>query len=166
VQISADRLARSRWRRSRRAAHQSLTKSAVRDYHNVLRKEAILLAVGLLADPGASEKHFKRTAASATMSIVYDYPTLETEHEKTVKEIFAFIDCISEAAAPGAYLVELFPWMLHIPERSVRASVVVFLSQWHIPISDLLDGSMKEPDISRDSIPYSSHFLIVFGPTW
>ena len=123
VRITADCLAHSRWRRSRRAAHQSLTKSAVLDYHNILRKEGVLLASALLADPGDSEKHFKRTAASATMSIVYDYPTLETENEKNVKEIFAYTGRISEAAAPGAYLVELFPWMLHIPERSVLASM-------------------------------------------
>jgi hypothetical protein len=128
VRISADRLARSRWRRSRRAAHQCLTKSAVLDYHNVLCKEGVLLASALLADPGAPEKHFKRTAASATMSIVYDYPTLETDNEKNVKQIFAFADRISESAAPGAYLVELFPWMLYIPERSVLKSMRYFSS--------------------------------------
>jgi hypothetical protein len=53
------------------------------------------------------------------MSIVYDYPTLETGNEKAVKEIFDILDRTSKSAAPGAYLVELFPWMLHIPERSV-----------------------------------------------
>lgn len=53
------------------------------------------------------------------MSIIYDYPTLETDNEKSVKQIFAFVDRISEVAAPGTYLVELFPWMLYIPERSV-----------------------------------------------
>lgn len=109
-----------RWRRSRRAAHQCLTKSAVLDYRNVLCKEGVLLASALLADPGAPENHFKRSAASATMSIVYDYPTLETDNDTNVKQIFAFADRISEAAAPGTYLVELFPWMLYIPERFAR----------------------------------------------
>ena len=126
VRISANCLAHSRWRRSRRAAHQSLTKSAVLDYHNILRKESVLLASALLADPGDSEKHFKLTAASAIMSIIYDYPSLETENEKNVKGVFAFTDRISEVVAPGAYLVELFPWMLHIPERSVLALMQYF----------------------------------------
>jgi hypothetical protein len=126
VRISADRLARRRWRRSRRAAHQCLTKSAVLDYRNVLCKEGVLLASALLADPGAPENHFKRSAASATMSIVYDYPTLETDNDTNVKQIFAFADRISEAAAPGTYLVELFPWMLYIPERSVLTPMRYF----------------------------------------
>ena len=51
------------------------------------------------------------------MSVMYDYPTLETENDKTIKEINAFGSRTSVAATPGTYLVELFPWMLHIPER-------------------------------------------------
>ncbi|KAH9040500.1 cytochrome P450 [Lactarius pseudohatsudake] len=105
------------WRRGRRAAHQVLTKAAVRGYHNVLRKEGVLLASALLANPGALEKHFQRAAASATMSILYDYPTLESENDKNLKEILAYAERQSTTSAPGAHLVELFPWMLHIPER-------------------------------------------------
>ena len=51
------------------------------------------------------------------MSILYDYPTLENENDETLKKIHAFIDRVSTATVPGAYLVELFPWMIHIPER-------------------------------------------------
>ena len=60
------------------------------------------------------------------MSILYDYPTLETDNDKNVKEIHAFVDLVSFAAAPGAYLVELFPWMLYIPERSALISIRCF----------------------------------------
>jgi hypothetical protein len=56
------------------------------------------------------------------MSVMYDYPTLETENDKTIKEIHAFGSRTSVAATPGTYLVELFPWMLHIPERLVPVS--------------------------------------------
>ena len=105
------------WRRHRRAAHEALTKSIVRDYHPTYRKEAIILASSILDNPGALTKHLSRASASATMSILYDYPTLEDEHDKTLTEIHAFIDRMSAANAPGAYLVEFFPWMMHIPER-------------------------------------------------
>ncbi|KAH9055398.1 cytochrome P450 [Lactarius vividus] len=108
------------WRRNRRAAHGGLTKSAVRDYYPILQKESILLASALLKSPGAFEKLFKRTAASSTLSILYDYPTLETDNDKTLKGIHAFVDRMSFAAAPGTYFVELMPWMLHIPERFAR----------------------------------------------
>ena len=116
------------WRRTRRAAHEGLRRNAARSYHTLLRKEGILLASALLASPRAQdlEKHFQRTAASATMSMLYDYPTLETENDKTLSEIHAFIDRLSIAAVPGAYLVDVFPWMMHVPERFVIVSKTCF----------------------------------------
>ena len=91
----------------------------VRDYHPILRKEATILASALLENPDTLEKHFQRFAASAIMSVLYDYPTLENEHDKTLTEIHAFIDRMLAAAALGAHLVESFPWMMLIPERYV-----------------------------------------------
>jgi hypothetical protein len=105
------------WRRTRRAAHEMFTKVAVREYRPVFFKEAVLLAFAVLQTPDALDGHFKRSAASATMSIIYACPTLENEHDKTIMEINAFVDCVSATATPGAHLVELFPWMIHIPER-------------------------------------------------
>ena len=81
------------------------------------------MASALLRNPEAREKHFQRCTASATMSILYDYPTLETENDKTVKEIHAYLDRLSKAATPGAHLVEVFSWMIHIPDRSVLISI-------------------------------------------
>ena len=51
------------------------------------------------------------------MSILYNYPTIEKEHDNTVMEIHVLLNRIAAAAAPGAHLVEFFPWMIHIPER-------------------------------------------------
>jgi hypothetical protein len=108
-----------------------LTKAIVRDYHPTFCKESILLASAILENPKALGKHIDRSSASATMSILYDYPTLEDEHDNNVLEIHRFIDRMSEAAAPGAYLVELFPWMMHIPERYAFMISIVL----HSPIA-------------------------------
>ena len=59
------------------------------------------------------------------MSILYDYPTLENEYEETISQIHAFIDRMSAASAPGAHLVDLFPWMIYIPERYVSISFII-----------------------------------------
>jgi hypothetical protein len=105
------------WRRHRRASHEALTKLMVCDYHPTYRKEAIILASSILDNPKALTKHLERASASATMSVLYDYPTLEDEHDKTLTEIHAFINRMSAANALGAHLVEFFPWMMLIPER-------------------------------------------------
>ncbi len=114
-----------RWRRTRRAGHELLTKVAVRDYHPTFRKEALLLVSSIFKNTDDLEKHIQRSSASATMSILYDYPTLENEHDETLTRIHAFIDRMSAAAAPGAHLVELFPWMIHIPEKYISISFIV-----------------------------------------
>ncbi|KAH9009927.1 cytochrome P450 [Lactarius deliciosus] len=155
-----------RWRHSRRAAHQSLTKAAVRNYHSILRKEGVLLTSALLADPGALEKHFKRTTASTMMSILYDYPTLRSENEKSVKEAFAYADRMSESIDPGAYFVELLPWMLHTPERFARWKYEgnrdftrfnnLFESLFNRVLSALSEGS-ERPSICASVFEGSSH---------
>jgi hypothetical protein len=119
----------------------------VRDYHPVFCKEAILLAAAILENPDAMDKHIQRSSASATMSILYDYPTLENEHDKTLAGIHAFNERMSAAAAPGAHLVELFSWMVHIPERWGSILFIVCLITWNDGL-DLQSGNAKEWSIS------------------
>ena len=72
----------------------------------------------MLENPNALDKHIQRSSASAALTILYDYPTLDNEHDKTITKIDAFVSGLSAATAPGAHpLVSLFPWMIHIPER-------------------------------------------------
>ena len=106
-----------RWRRMRRAAHEALTKAAVQRYYPIQTKEATILVSALLANPENLEQHIKRTAASAIMSITYDYPTLASGLDKVVQDMDRNIHWSSRAAV-GTSLVEFFPWMIHVPQRS------------------------------------------------
>jgi hypothetical protein len=101
----------------RRAAHEALTKAAVQRYYPIQTKEATILVSALLANPENREQHFQRTAASAIMSITYDYPTLTSGKEKAVQDIDRILNWASRATV-GTSLVEFFPWMIHIPQRS------------------------------------------------
>jgi hypothetical protein len=152
-----------RWRRTRRAAHEILTKVVVRDYHPVFCKEAILLASAMTENPHALDKHIQRSAASATMSILYDYPTLENEHDETLTKIHAFIDRLSAATAPGAHLVELFPWMIHIPETYESMSFFVCLITWNCGTLVLRSGNVKRWSIFGSIQPCSMDFWIPFA---
>jgi hypothetical protein len=125
IEVRNESIAR-RWRRCRRAAREGFTRPVVRDYHPILRKEAVLLASVLLRDPEDRDMHFQRCAASATLSILYDYPTLETVNDETLKEIHTFNDRGSAASSPGAHLVDVFPWMMHIPDWFVHILVDCF----------------------------------------
>jgi hypothetical protein len=111
------------WRRMRRAAHEALAKKAVQGYHPIQTKEATILVSSLLLSNLSSanlkqDGHFKRLAASMIMSIVYDYPTVVSEHDHTIEKVDRYNDHVSYAVIMGSYLVDIFPWMIHIPERS------------------------------------------------
>lgn len=108
------------FRRLKRAAQAALTKTAVQDYYPILTKETTILASALLTNPPRDDRHrhFRRTGASAIMSIVYDYPTLASLRDKAVEDIETFDHRVSQSALPGRFFVEMFPWMMYIPERS------------------------------------------------
>ena len=108
------------WRRQRRAAQAALNKEAVRNFYPILTKEATILVSALLTNSSSSDrmKHFQRTGTSVIMSILYDYPTVISEHDKIIEEIDKYNTRIARAGMPENFLVELFPWMMYIPERS------------------------------------------------
>ena len=104
----------------RRAAHEALTKRVVQNYRPIQTKEATILASSLLSpsDGLGRERQFHRLAASTILSIVYDYPTLESINDPILEKIEAYNLRISHAVTPGSFYVDFFPWMMYIPERS------------------------------------------------
>jgi hypothetical protein len=106
-----------RWRKMRKASHESLSKSIVESFKSPQLNEAILLTSGLLAQPATWDKHFRRTAASMVMSVIYDTPPITSELDSSVKAVNDFVARLTRAALPGAHFVEFFPWMMHIPSR-------------------------------------------------
>ena len=101
----------------RRASHEALAKAAVQRYHPIQKKEANILVTSLLTNPEDIKQHFMRAGASTIMAILYDYPTLASAHDKAIEDIERNIHWSKQASVVGAFLVEYFPWMLHIPER-------------------------------------------------
>ena len=104
----------------RRAAHEALTKRAVQRYYPIQMKEATILVSSLLKRSASlkQDEHFKRLAASTIMSIVYDHPTIRSEHDHAVEKIQRYNDRMSHASNVGSYFVDIFPWMNYIPARS------------------------------------------------
>ncbi|KAJ7493621.1 cytochrome P450 [Mycena latifolia] len=103
------------WRRMRRAAHEGLNKSVAHKFYPIQAREAILLTHGLLVNPNEWDNHFRRTAAAVVLSMVYDLPGLLSEKDPKIKLINNFVERLVHAAYPGAFLVEYFTWMRHLP---------------------------------------------------
>jgi hypothetical protein len=75
------------------------------------------LVTSLLTNPGNRKQHFVRSGASTIMAILYDYPTTTSAHDKDIDDMERSIYWSKRISVAGTFLVEFFPWMLHIPQR-------------------------------------------------
>jgi hypothetical protein len=101
----------------RKTASEKFTTSSVKEFYETQMNEAVVQACDLLNEPARWEQHFRRTAASLTLSIVYGHPTLTSEQDHIVRVINDFSARIFNAVGMGAHLVESFPWLRHLPSR-------------------------------------------------
>ena len=148
----------------RRAAHEALTKRAVKNYNHIQTKEATVLVSSLLM-PSSNlnqDRHFKRVAASTIMSIVYDHPTIMSGHDHAVKKIERYNDRISHSTGMGSYFVDIFPWMKHIPERSLLpSSRCLVVNTYGLTKPDSRNGSGKAYGHLQRTLRCSLAFSIV-----
>jgi len=82
-------------------------------------KEAIVLACDLLDEPARWDRHFRRTAASTTLSVIYGHPTLTSEQDHIVVVINDLAESLLTTLFTGAHLVDFFPWLRYLPSRCV-----------------------------------------------
>jgi hypothetical protein len=101
----------------RKAANEGFNKGSVKRFHEKQTMEAILITSDFFAKPVQWDRHFRRAAASMIMSVVYGHPAITSEHDHSAEAINDFAARLTIAAYPGAYLVEFFTWMRHIPSR-------------------------------------------------
>jgi hypothetical protein len=101
----------------RKAANEGFSKSSVKRFYEKQTTEAIILVSDCLVKPTRWDAHFRRSAASVILSIVYGRPPITSEEDNTVKVINDFANRFTRAAYPGTYWVEFFTWMRHIPSR-------------------------------------------------
>lgn len=104
----------------RRAAHEGFNVRASATYQPLQEKESTLLASHMLRNPTRWDEHLKRSAASTVLSAVYGWLPIDTSADALVERINKLMERIIYACMPGAYLVEIFPSMLYLPEWSAK----------------------------------------------
>ncbi|VDB89774.1 unnamed protein product [Peniophora sp. CBMAI 1063] len=105
-----------RFRQKRRAIHEGFNKSASSRFQPALEEDAIRLASSLTQDAEAFRKYYHTFACSMVLGVTYDRPLLGRPEDEQLRErIEAFVKRAQETTAPGAYYVELLPWMKYLP---------------------------------------------------
>ncbi|KAJ7170774.1 cytochrome P450 [Mycena crocata] len=103
------------WRKMRRASHEGFNLRASEKYQPEQYREAAMNVLDLINEPELWVDHFKQTTATCILSAVYAWPRIGSKHMPVINRIHAHTARIAGAVVPGAFLVEIFPWMKRFP---------------------------------------------------
>ena len=88
--------------------------AAARSYQNVQNLEATKMLHDLLRSPEDYELWFERYSAGIIMRLGFGR-AIDTGLEPQVRQILNIVHTIERVASPGAYLVDTFPILMHLP---------------------------------------------------
>ncbi|EIW85979.1 cytochrome P450 [Coniophora puteana RWD-64-598 SS2] len=100
-----------RFRRMRKAAHIALQPKAAESYEPIQLTAARTVILNLLRDPARFTEHMKTYAASVVLRITYGKRTPTSFHSPEVQRVHVVLERVQTTFVPGAYLVELLPFL-------------------------------------------------------
>ena len=100
----------------RKVAHEALSGSSAITFQPLQEKGAALLAARLLRTPEGWNAHIGHIVASSMLAIIYRWSWVDPQTDSVVRQIFDLSHRIAYAAVPGNSFVDMFPWMIYMPE--------------------------------------------------
>ncbi|TFY62807.1 hypothetical protein EVG20_g6561 [Dentipellis fragilis] len=107
-----------KFRMHRKLMHAALNADAVKKYHAIQEDVAALLCRSMLDDPDNFIANVRLAAGRVIMTMTYGLKVEVADSEgvsKYITDADATMGLISRSMTPGAYLVDLFPKMKHLP---------------------------------------------------
>ncbi|KAF7359170.1 Cytochrome P450 [Mycena sanguinolenta] len=148
------------WKKLRRAAHEGLSHDAVSSsFTSIQEREASVLVKSMVKQPSSWEHNLKRKAlsslqlfalfeltsryaASTILGIMYGWPGLDSTHNELVTRINDLAQRLVQATLPGAFLVETFPVMKHLPLWMAKWKREGL--EWHRKDTILFEGMLND----------------------
>ncbi|KAI0633734.1 cytochrome P450 [Trametes polyzona] len=124
-----------RLKRYRGVLHATLQPASAARYEYLQMNNARNFIVDILDEPAEFINHSKRYAASVIMSITYGKTTPTSYSDPEVRQINVGAARVGDAVRPGAYLVDTYPFLKHIPlfssklRRFHREELALYRSQ-------------------------------------
>ncbi|KAG0692006.1 cytochrome P450 [Suillus ampliporus] len=105
----------SRLRRMRRALHTHLQPKAAEEYQPLQMSHAKDTVFNILEDPFNFHNHAATYAVTTIMKVAYGKTTPTSANDSEARQIREHFRIIRTAVRPGAYLVDLIPWLKYLP---------------------------------------------------
>ncbi|KAF8178464.1 cytochrome P450 [Pholiota molesta] len=127
------------WKRLRRMFHSQFQPSIAPRYWDIQKKEAHALLRRLLESPENLDHHLRHNAAAVMMSITYGID-IEDKEDRYIAMAEKALEGVGQAASPGAFLVDLLPWLKYVPEWVPGASFKRKAREWHAAVMQMKDA--------------------------
>ncbi|GJJ06884.1 hypothetical protein Clacol_001080 [Clathrus columnatus] len=104
-----------RFRRHRQVLYQSLNSFCLDRYKLIQTKHARILLSRMLAEPEDFLNHLRYLTGAVTMELTYGIK-VKPKDDPFIRTAEIVLGAAGETAAPGAFLVDIFPFMRYIPD--------------------------------------------------
>lgn len=129
-------------RRARAFWHRILQSAAAKTYEDTQAKESLQALRDLIRDPDKYEICFTQYSGGVISRL--GFAKKPVRNDPTIKRAIAVVHNVERVASPGAYLVDSFPWLLHLPDW--MAPFKRELKQLHAEELDLFRGLLADSE--------------------
>nr|BED43030.1 cytochrome P450 monooxygenase [Trametes versicolor] len=131
------------WRQRRKEMHQFMHPNTVAQYQPLQQREAVKFLHRLLAQPEAFLHHVRHSFGSTIMRVSYGIEVAE-ENDPYVAAVEEGVATFNEAFVPGAFLVETFPSLRHIPSWFPGGGFKRTAAKWKEIAHNMRDAPFKK----------------------
>ncbi|KIJ40650.1 hypothetical protein M422DRAFT_173441 [Sphaerobolus stellatus SS14] len=125
-----------RWRRHRRALHEKFHVGVVDAFRPSQLKHTRELLRRLLSTPEEYAEHIRHVSGAVIMEVTYGIH-VKAEGDPYLMAAEASVKAFEEVGVPGAFLVDILPWMKYIPHWVPGAAFKQKGRKWAKSISDM-----------------------------
>ncbi|KAG9083670.1 hypothetical protein FRC06_004424 [Ceratobasidium sp. 370] len=116
-------------KRIRRLLHDGMSLKAMQSWQPLQEREALHFIKRLLYTPQDLVAHIRQTAGATVLKLTYGY-TVHDQSDEYITAAEQAMESFSLLTAPGAFIVDMFPWLQFVPWAPFKK--VVAESRRHI----------------------------------
>ncbi|KAF6802915.1 cytochrome p450 oxidoreductase [Colletotrichum musicola] len=115
------------------------SKAAAAQYDTLQEAEVGHLLLQVLDDPKSLMDHIRREAGSVILKVAYGYNPEPFKSDYLIDMVGKSMDEFARAAVPGAFLVDIFPLLRHVPEWFPGTGWKQIANDWHATLQSIAE---------------------------
>ncbi|KAJ7628751.1 cytochrome P450 [Roridomyces roridus] len=135
----------------RRLIHKELTGTVLQKYWSLHEDESRLLMDKVLASPDEFLDSIRHYSGSVILRVTYGYQTA-SKNDKFLVLAERVTRAFSSAAKPGAWAVDILPWLRHLPSWLPGTGFKRVAAQWNRMHLDVVQGPYDWALENQDSL--------------